>query len=101
MLRFAADENLNRRLVRGLLRRLPGLDLVRVQDVGLAGEEDPVILEWCAKEDRLLITHDAKTITRFARDRVERGEPMPGVVEVMQMAPMGSAIEDLVLLAQA
>jgi len=101
MLRFAADENLNRHLFRGLLRRLPDLDFVRIQDVGLAAQDDPIILEWCAREDRLLVTHDAKTVTKYARDRVERGERMPGVVEVAQAAPVGSVIADLALLAEA
>lgn len=32
MLRFAADENLNNDIVRGLLRRAPALDIVRIQD---------------------------------------------------------------------
>ena len=37
MLRLAADENFNGNIVRGLLRRNPKLDIVRVQDVGLSG----------------------------------------------------------------
>ena len=36
MLRFAADENFNGDIVRGLLRRNPNVDIVRVQDVGLS-----------------------------------------------------------------
>ncbi len=32
-----ADENLNRKIVVGLQRRIDDLDLVRVQDVGLQG----------------------------------------------------------------
>lgn len=63
MLRFAADENFNNDIVRGLLRRKPNLDIVRVQDVGLAGADDPTILEWAAREGRILITQDVSTIT--------------------------------------
>ena len=101
MLRFAADENLNRHLFTGLLRGVPDLDIVRVQDVGLAGVDDPRILEWCAQENRLLVTHDVNTVTKYAYERVSRGEPMPGVVEVAQTAPIGQVIEDLTLLAKA
>ena len=36
MLRLAADENFNADIVRGLLWRLPDLDIVRVQDAGLS-----------------------------------------------------------------
>ena len=38
MLRFVADENFNNNIVRGLLRRQPELDLVRIQDVGLIAD---------------------------------------------------------------
>ena len=44
MLRFAADENFNGDIVRGLLRRNPQLDVVRVQDAGLSGADDPSVL---------------------------------------------------------
>jgi len=37
VLRLAADENFNNNIVRGLLRRKPDLDIVRVQDAGLSG----------------------------------------------------------------
>ena len=44
MLRLAADENLNNDLVRGMLRRGPGIDIVRIQDAGLSGADDPAVL---------------------------------------------------------
>lgn len=48
MLRFAAEENFNADILRGLLRRKPDLDIVRVQDVGLSGADDRAGLEWAA-----------------------------------------------------
>lgn len=56
MLRFAADENFNNNIVRGILRRKPKLDIVRVQDAGLYSADDPTVLEWAAKDDRVLLT---------------------------------------------
>lgn len=100
MLRYAADENFNHDIVRALRRRLPALDLVRVQDAGLTGAEDPEVLEWAAGEGRVLLTHDVSTMTRFAYERTERGLPMPGVFEVARAVPLGRAIEDLLLLAE-
>jgi len=44
--RWLADENLNKDIVRGLLRRKPDLDVVRVQDVGMSGTDDPSLLAW-------------------------------------------------------
>ena len=54
MLRLLADENFNNQIVRGILRRRPEVDIVRVQDVGLSETDDRVILEWTAQQDRVL-----------------------------------------------
>ena len=50
MLRLAIDENFNNDVVRGLLRRRAELDLVRIQDAGLSGADDPMVLEWAARK---------------------------------------------------
>ncbi len=99
MIRLAADENLNRDIVRGVLRREPALDIVRVQDAGLSGADDPTVLEWAARDQRILLTHDVTTMTRYASARVQEGLPMPGVFEVPTKSAIGQAIEDIVLLA--
>jgi hypothetical protein len=83
-----------------VLRRLPDLDLVRVQDVSLAGAGDPVILEWAAGEGRVLLTHDVKTMEALAYERVGQGLPMPGVFVASQSLPVGLVIEELVTLAE-
>ncbi|MEX0718475.1 MAG: DUF5615 family PIN-like protein [Planctomycetaceae bacterium] len=100
MVRFAADENFNNDIVRGLLRRTADVDIVRVQDAGLSGADDAAVLEWAAQEERVLLTHDAATITRFAYERVRTGQPMPGVFEVSRHVSVGSAIDDLLLIAE-
>jgi hypothetical protein len=100
MLRFAADENLNSSIVRALRRRRPALDVVRLQDVGLSGAADPDVLEWAAQEDRVVLTSDVTTMTRYAYERVEAGKPMPGLFEVGQNMPVGAVVEDLLLLAE-
>jgi hypothetical protein len=99
VLRLAADENLNNDIIRGLLRREPDLDIVRVQDVGLSGADDPTILEWAAQEERVLLTHDVSTLMRYAYERVETGRSMPGIFEVSCSVRVGLAIEDILLLA--
>lgn len=98
MLRLAIDENVNNDIVRALRRQRPGLDLIRVQDVGLAGVSDVLVLEWAGREGRVLLTHDVSTITRYAYDRVAAGLPMPGVFAVGYGTPLGRIIEDILLL---
>ncbi|CUS04382.2 conserved protein of unknown function [Candidatus Promineifilum breve] len=99
MIAFLADEDFNNRIVRGLLRRQPDIDIVRVQDIELAGAPDAAILEWAAQNGRVLLTHDVSTLTHFAQERMRAGERMAGVIEVPQSAPIGQIIEDLLLIA--
>ena len=100
MIRLAADENFDNDIVRGLLRRKPGVDIVRVQDAGLSGADDPAVLEWAAREDRIVLTHDVSTMTRHAHERVRAGGVMPGVFEIDRRLPIGSVIEDLLLIVE-
>jgi len=99
MLLLVADENFNNDILRGLLRHDPTLDIVRIKDVGLTHAPDPEVLEWAAQENRVLLTHDRNTITKFAYQRVLNGKPMPGVIEVDRSVPMKVAIEDILVLA--
>lgn len=101
MLRLAADENFNNTILRGVTRRLADADIVRIQDVGLSGADDPTVLVWAAEHGRVLLTHDVSTMTRYAYERVEAGQAMPGVFEVPRQVPVGQVIEDIVLLIEA
>jgi len=82
MLRLGADENFNNDIIRGLLRRTPTVDIVRVQDTVLLGADDPTVLDWAAREGRVLLTHDVRTMIDYAYARVIAGQAMLGVVVV-------------------
>ncbi len=100
MVRFAADENLNIHIVTGLIERNPTVDIVRVQEAGIAGSDDPSVLEWAAGEGRVLLTHDVTTMPRYASNRHEAGLPMPGVFLIPQNRRIGDVIESLLLIAE-
>lgn len=99
-MRFIADEDFNGRIVRGLRLRSSDIDLVRVQDVGISGASDDKLLEWAADNERHLLTHDARTIPRFVRERLVAGGHLPGVFIVDDLAPIGSSIDDVLLVAE-
>lgn len=100
-LRFAADENLNERLVLALLRRLPSVDILRVRDSRVAACPDGEVLAWAAAEGRIVISHDERTMPAEAWDRIARGLPMPGLVIVPGDAPARAVLDQLSLLAGA
>ena len=101
MIRFLADENINGKLLRGLLSREPGPDIVRAQDVGLAGIGDPDVLAWAARENRVLLTREVRTMERFAYERVGSGLPMPGIFVIGRRVPLARAIEEVLIVAGA
>jgi hypothetical protein len=98
VIRLLADENFDGNILNGLLRRLPELDIRIVQEIGLAGADDPVLLEYAAHERRIMLTHDVSTMTKYAYERLARGEAMAGVWEVKSKAPIGRVIDDIVIL---
>lgn len=100
MLRFAADENFNNHIIRGLRRRAAQLDVLRVQDAGLSGADDREILQWAAREGRILLTHDVSTIAPEVEELIRQGEPPAGVIAVGRGVPVSVAIEEILLLAQ-
>jgi hypothetical protein len=100
MLRLATDEDFNNRILRGVLRRSPSLDIVRVQDVGLTGKGDAEVLEWASRERRVILTHDVTTMKKHAYDRISAGLLMPGIFELSHQLPIGQAIEEILLVAE-
>lgn len=101
MVKFITDEDFDGRILRGLLRRLPKLDIVRVQDVGLQSAHDRDVLAYASMENRILLTHDVNTMSAFAYERIEAGEIVEGIFEVPQDLPIGQAIEEICLIAKA
>ena len=100
MWRFLADENFNGDVLRGLLLRLPTLDIVTVQAVHLGGAPDPAVLEWAAREDRALLTYDRSTISNHAFDRIFDSRPCPGVFIISGRTSVGAVIAEIVLLVE-
>jgi hypothetical protein len=99
MLTFLADENFNNDIVRGIRRRQSGIVILRAQDVGLSGAEDPRVLEWSAENSAPVLTHDVATMTKYAHDRVAARKGMPGVFEISRSVPIATAIDHIILLA--
>ena len=100
MFKFSADENFDGRLFRGLRRGLPSLDLVRIQDEGLRSAPDPEVLDWCAAQGRLLLTHDIRTMPSFLSQRMMEGRFGVGVLLIVAPNRKREVIDDLLFLVQ-
>jgi uncharacterized protein (DUF433 family) len=92
------NENFNNDVLRGIVRREPSFDIIRAQDAGLGGHEDPLVLTWAAEQGRIVLTHDFSTMPGFAHARVREGLAMPGLVQVDERLLVGIVIEELLLM---
>ncbi|MEQ1607062.1 MAG: DUF5615 family PIN-like protein [Pyrinomonadaceae bacterium] len=100
MIQFLTDEHFKSAIYAGVKRRLPVLDIVRVQDVGLRTASDPRILQFAALEDRIILSHDVHTMETFAKARLNAGKPMAGLLLIRQSFPIGAAIDEIVFIAE-
>lgn len=98
MNRFLTDEDFRSSILEGLRRRIPNLDIIRVQDAGLRTLGDPKILEFAASENRVVLSHDVTTMKTHALARILAGKPMPGLFLISQSLPVGEAIYALELM---
>src|SRR5881396_1422760 len=61
-IRFQADADLDGRIVRGLKRRSPDIDIRTAADAGIAGLKDPDVLRLSAETGRVLVSQDRRTM---------------------------------------
>jgi len=95
--RFLADADFNFKIVQGLRRREPVIDFQSAKESGIRGMPDSGVLDLAARSERILVSHDRKTMpghfARFIED-----QSSPGLIIVSQDLDIRTAIDDLLLL---
>lgn len=98
--RFQADADFNEDIVKGVLRREPRVDFRTATAAGLRNLSDLGVLALAAREGRVLLTHDRRTMPQefveFVRTNVS-----PGLLIVSQKTDLLSAIEGILLIWNA
>lgn len=74
------------------------MDFLSAHAAGLEGLPDPEVLALAAEQDRILVTHDVRTMPRHFAAFVEARGSSPGVFLVKQRTPLADIIETLVLV---
>ncbi|MGA3039262.1 MAG: DUF5615 family PIN-like protein [Bryobacteraceae bacterium] len=98
--RFQADANLDGRVLRGLRRAEPGVDIRTAADAGLEGLEDPDVLRLAADSRRILVSQDRRTMPSHFKRHVA-GAQSPGLILLRAAIPISTAIEELALIWNA
>jgi hypothetical protein len=98
--RFQADADLNDDIVTGILRREAQVDFQSATAAGLRLLSDLEVLTGAAREGRVLVSHDRRTMPRaFAGFVISNMSP--GLIIVSQRTAVLTAIEELLLLWSA
>ena len=95
--KFQADADLNEDIVSGVLRRVPEIDFKTATEAGLEGIVDEKVLLLASLDERVLVTHDRRTMpTHFAKFIEDRH--CPGVLIVSKKMEISAVISELLLI---
>jgi len=98
--RFQADADFNQDIVQAVRRRMPTVDFQTAHEAGLAGLDDDIVLEKAAREGRVVVSHDRRTMPlHFAAFITTR--TCAGIILVPKNLPIRQAAEDLPLIWEA
>ena len=98
MICFLADADLKEEIVFGCLRLEPRVDFLSANEANLWGVADPLVLALAAEQNRILVSHDTRTMPRHFGEFLQAHGSSPGLILVPQYLPIGRAIEDLMLI---
>jgi predicted nuclease of predicted toxin-antitoxin system len=99
-IRFQADADLRHAIVTGVKRRQANLDFQSANVAGLGGIKDPEVLAIAARDNRILVTHDRKTMpAEFGQFILSNSSS--GVLILSQNLPINEAIEAIILVWEA
>jgi hypothetical protein len=98
--RFQADADLNQIILLAVTRREPAIDFQTAMTAGLPGVADPEVLARAAKDGRVLVTHDRKTMPRHFAEFIAH-ETSSGLLVIPQSLSVAAAVEELILIWSA
>ena len=95
--RYQADADLNEDIVAGVMRREAEIEFQRADEANLRGLPDREVLALAAQENRILVTHDRRTMPAHFADFI-LSQTSPGVFIISQRLSVSAAIEELLLV---
>lgn len=95
--RYQADADLNQAIVTGVLRREPAIDFQSALTARLEGVKDPEVLAIAAQQERILVSHDRRTMPLEFAQFITNARSS-GVIIVSRKLPIELAIEELLLI---
>lgn len=98
--RFQADADLKHAIVNATMRREPAIDFQTAAAADLAGRDDSEVLAIAARDGRVLVSHDHRTMPSHFGEFTSNNAS-PGVVIASQRLPISVVVEELLLMWSA
>lgn len=99
-IRYQADADLNQAIVTAVLRQQPTIDFQTASSAKLQGLNDSEVLALAAKQQRILVTHDRKTMPTYFAEFIALHQSA-GVLIVSKKLTIEVVAEELVLIWSA
>lgn len=94
---YQADADLNQVIVAGVLRREPYINFQTATAAKLEGVKDTEVLAIAAQQQRILISHDRKTMPSEFAEFISNNQSS-GVIIVSRKVAIEVVIEELILI---
>ncbi len=98
--KFQADADLHEELVWAVRRTEPSIDFQTANEANLHGLDDLTVLALAASENRILISHDRKTMPHHFAQFIQTQTSF-GVFIISQKFNFAETIDDIVLIWSA
>ena len=92
------NHDFNENLPRGVERLEPGVEFLRLRDIGYEEKSDPEVLEYAGQHGWIVLSHDVSTMSAAAFARISNGQTMCGLLLANQTSHLGPIIDDLLLI---
>jgi hypothetical protein len=100
-IKFQAYADLDGRVLRGLRRTVPEIDIRTAADARLGGLKDSEVLQLSDSYERVLVSQDRGTMPGHFKRFVASGVRSPGVIILRERISIATAIHELSLIWEA
>ena len=94
---FQADNDLNQKIVAIVLRREPMIDFQTAAQANLHGLDDLTVLSLATFENRLLISHDQRTMPDYFAEFISENQSS-GLLIAPQTVAVNIVVEEIIMI---
>ena len=99
-IKFQADADLREQIIWAVKRVAPEVDFQTANEAKLYGLNDQTVLAIAASQNRILISHDRRTMPYHFGEFIQN-QKSPGVFIISQKFDMEKVVDDIVLIWSA